>query len=59
MLPSAWLHLKAVTIEEGADRDQNEMSGWKASKKNLKHLEQHLNGTISTRNQHTNTTHTT
>jgi hypothetical protein len=30
----------AVTIEKGADSKQNELYGWKASSRNLKHLEQ-------------------
>jgi hypothetical protein len=31
--------LKAATIDKGADRKQNELLGWKASAKNLEHLE--------------------
>jgi hypothetical protein len=41
---------------KGADSKQDEMYGWKASSRNLKHLEQR-SGTKSSRNQHTNTTH--
>jgi hypothetical protein len=31
----------AVTIDKGADSKQKELYGWKASSRNLKHLEQH------------------
>jgi hypothetical protein len=49
---------QAVTIDKGADSKRDEVYGWKASSRNLKPLEQ-LNGTKSSRNQHTNTTHGT
>jgi hypothetical protein len=33
--------MEAVTIDKGADSKENELSGWKASARNQKHLEQH------------------
>jgi hypothetical protein len=49
---------KAVTIDKGADCNREEVYGWKASSRNLKHLKE-LSRAKSSRNQDTNTTHAT